>query len=119
MTDHKTHFPNIIWDNNEKRYYNKATDIFLSNDDVAYYNLREPKHIKSITKDPNYFKGAKAKLVNTCISCVQDIELIVIESDYQAYLSGRNVKDAFPYLTEGQREILISGLCDDCFENLF
>jgi hypothetical protein len=38
--DHPTHIPNIVFDDNEREYYNKRTDIFLTEDDIKYYGLK-------------------------------------------------------------------------------
>lgn len=55
----------------------------------------------------------------TCIMCKKEITFEVKESDFQDWRGGKFVQDAFPYLSEGQRELLISGVCDDCFKTMF
>lgn len=56
----------------------------------------------------------------TCIVCNKTYELPVYEEDYNKYMAHEcMVQDAFPYLTPDQRELLISGICDSCFDNLF
>lgn len=56
----------------------------------------------------------------TCNVCNKTYELPVYEEDYNKYMAHEcMVQDAFPYLTPGQRELLISGICDSCFDNLF
>ena len=37
-TNHQLH-DTIVWDTETSQYYNKKTDIFLSDDDVAYHKL--------------------------------------------------------------------------------
>lgn len=37
----------LVWDTKEKQWYNKKTDIYLSEDDVQYYNLPEMTNGKS------------------------------------------------------------------------
>jgi hypothetical protein len=40
--------------------------------------------------------------------------------DMVDWLSGSlPIQDAMPYLTIGERELLISGTCNDCFDILF
>jgi hypothetical protein len=36
--------------------------------------------------------------------------------DWQA---GKYIQDAMPYLSKGERELLISGTCDECFDKMF
>lgn len=65
-------------------------------------------------------KKNKIILNVTCIACNKTYELPVYEEDYDKYMAHEcNIQDAFPYLTPGQRELLISGMCDSCFDNLF
>lgn len=54
-----------------------------------------------------------------CLGCYECFDLYVVEKDYNDWVQGTHVQDAFPYLTEGERELLISRTCDDCFEEMF
>lgn len=54
-----------------------------------------------------------------CDECERSIDLEVHVNDYRKYLGGAFVQDAFPYLSEGDRELLISGICGECFDNMF
>lgn len=54
-----------------------------------------------------------------CNECNRSIDLDVQVEDYRKYLSGAFVQDAFPYLSDGERELLVSGICGDCFDNMF
>lgn len=59
------------------------------------------------------------QLVVSCDGCRDLIDLYVVEADYSLWAGGHVLaQDAFPYLTEGEREILISGLCDVCWEEM-
>jgi len=40
-------------------------------------------------------------------------------SDYNAFTHGVHAQDAFPYLSAGEREMLISGICGACWDKLF
>lgn len=41
-------------------------------------------------------------------------------ADYKDYmLNGKHAQDAFPYLSAEEREMLISGVCGACWNNLF
>lgn len=52
--------PNIVYDSLQREYYNIHTDIFLSDDDIAFYKLRPYTHITSPLPNPlpkDYFKN--------------------------------------------------------------
>lgn len=44
---------------------------------------------------------------------------MVWEEDYQRYVEGSYVQDAFPYLSSAEREMLISRTCGPCFDGMF
>jgi hypothetical protein len=50
-----------------------------------------------------------------CIMCKQSYEFSVKPTDYFAWKQGEFVQYAFPYLSPGERELLISQICDNCF----
>ena len=54
-----------------------------------------------------------------CPFCGEYHEVEVSESDYAAWCGGELAQDAFPYLSADEREILISGICSDCWERMF
>ena len=54
-----------------------------------------------------------------CHECQEVVELQVRKTDFIAYQNGDFVQDAFPYLSAGDRELLISGICSTCFDTLF
>jgi len=54
-----------------------------------------------------------------CRRCGIDHVFNVKEDSYKAYMNGACVQDAFPELSPEYREILISGLCDNCFDRIF
>jgi hypothetical protein len=60
-------------------------------------------------------------ITRTCPSCASPIALTVPAAGFAAWDLGRGafVHDAFPDLTDGQREILVSGLCETCSGRLF
>lgn len=52
-------FYHIVYDSLQREYYNNQTDIFLSDDDVNFYNLRPYSEITSPLPSPlpdNYFQ---------------------------------------------------------------
>ena len=55
-----------------------------------------------------------------CPFCGKVQEVLVYDDDYFNWWSrGLSVQEAFPYLTAAERELLISGICEDCWEDLF
>tara|TARA_B100000519_G_C13841603_1_gene249864 strand:+ start:138 stop:431 length:294 start_codon:yes stop_codon:yes gene_type:complete len=54
-----------------------------------------------------------------CKYCDYEENISVHESDYISWHNGEFIQDAFPYLTAGQRELMISNTCDDCWNRFF
>jgi len=53
-----------------------------------------------------------------CIICNTNQTILVLQSSIDAYKSGTLVQHAFPYLTPADREMIISGVCDMCFDTI-
>ena len=58
-------------------------------------------------------------LTKTCFICGEDQTVRVDKLDYGKWVGGELIQNAMPYLTSGERELLISGYCNSCFDNLF
>ena len=58
-------------------------------------------------------------IVTTCPFCRHAHEIPVNENDYWDWVDGALIQDAFPYLSADQREMLISGICPKCWDNMF
>lgn len=58
-------------------------------------------------------------IITTCPFCGCINEVAVNEDDYWDWQDGALVQDAFPYLSADEREMLISGICPDCWERTF
>ena len=54
-----------------------------------------------------------------CVQCKETQHITVGTADLTNWESGELIQNAMPYLTAGQREILISGVCETCFDNMF
>lgn len=54
-----------------------------------------------------------------CPFCGESTAVEVFESDYNAWKCGTLAQEAFPYLNADEREVLISGICPDCWEKMF
>ncbi len=61
----------------------------------------------------------EVSVVTVCPICGHAHEVEVNEMDYWDWKDGALVQDAFPYLSANEREILISGICPFCWDNMF
>ena len=61
----------------------------------------------------------KTTMWSTCRKCKDQVEMKVYAEDVAAWENGELIQDAMPYLTDGEREDLISGTCDSCWEKMF
>ena len=54
-----------------------------------------------------------------CKQCGTIKEFCFPDITYDCWRKGEvNIQDAFPHMSRGDREIMISGFCGDCFEKL-
>ena len=61
-----------------------------------------------------------AEVVVVCPFCHKATTIQVAEEDYLAWkYDGVLIQNAMPYLPANVREMLISGLCDDCQAEMF
>ena len=61
----------------------------------------------------------KTKLYVERNFCPRSFILNVHEKDLKDWQEGKYIQDAMPYLSSGERELLISDMCESCFTNLF
>lgn len=54
-----------------------------------------------------------------CIYSGKEVKVTVKGSELFAYRQGKHIQDAFPDLTAGEREFLMSGICDEEFQRRF
>ena len=59
------------------------------------------------------------RLMVDCPFCGKTSYVEVKQADFDAWEAGALAQDVFEYLTATEREILISGLCEDCQNNIF
>ena len=55
----------------------------------------------------------------TCPFCGREHAVEVNHMDYLDWQNGELAQDAFPYLSANEREMLISGCCPRCWNNMF
>lgn len=58
-------------------------------------------------------------VVTRCPFCGRGNEVEVNEEDYWDWEDGVLAQNAFPYLSAEEREMLISGICPQCWSNSF
>jgi hypothetical protein len=58
-------------------------------------------------------------VTRTCPVCQEEQTLEVEEVELKAYQNGQYVQDAFKSLTSAEREMFLSGVCEDCWLKLF
>lgn len=55
-----------------------------------------------------------------CNICNAEYYIRVKKKDYELYKnSDMHIQDIFPYLTPDERELIISHVCGECFDELF
>lgn len=59
------------------------------------------------------------KIEKRCPHCGKLQTLEVNEVQFSDWLAGKNTQIAFPDLSADQREILMSGICPECWEDIF
>lgn len=58
-------------------------------------------------------------VITRCPFCGRANEVEVNEMDYLDWSDGELAQVAFPYLSADEREMLISGICPDCWDGMF
>ena len=59
------------------------------------------------------------KIQKECPHCHKLQTIDVDDNQYNDWLAGKNIQRAFPDLSADQREILMSGICPECWEDIF
>lgn len=60
------------------------------------------------------------KLDIMCNSCGQLFIIDVNKKDWNKYMNHEGyIQDLLPYLTAGERELILSKTCDDCYNKMF
>lgn len=54
-----------------------------------------------------------------CNMCGEMHYLVLTEESVEAYKQGALIQDAFPYLDDGSREIIKTGICGPCFDSIW
>ena len=69
-------------------------------------------HEVTVSKD-------KVSIDATCFQCKTTHHFILNKDQYLDWQIGMRIQNAFPEMDPDTRELLISGICGTCFDNLF
>jgi len=78
-------------------------------------------------RNPNWNHSAKQleQAVETdlvvkamCLVCGEVSFIEMLEADWRRWRAGENIQDVAPYPTVGERELLISDVCSECFDDV-
>lgn len=58
-------------------------------------------------------------IVTTCPFCGKSHEVECNEMDYLDWQDGACIQEVMPYLGQTERELLISGICNTCWNRMF
>lgn len=60
----------------------------------------------------------KVEVETICPICHAITIIVVEESDYLDWKDGKNTYECFPYLSDYEREMLITGVCPVCWDEM-
>lgn len=61
---------------------------------------------------------AQTTIVRDCTWCDKTQSITVESEEWDVYQLGALVREAFPDLNPSEREVLVSGICDSCWERM-
>lgn len=64
-------------------------------------------------------KTIKMTIPKTCMICRKNFMVEIEPEAYRRWMQGEHIQDVAPELTIDERELLISGICGKCFDDLF
>ena len=62
---------------------------------------------------------SKVEHIVSCNACNESHVLKIAVDDFISWKEGAFIQDVMPYLTVGERELMISGICESCFNKMF
>lgn len=88
-----------------------------------YLDARLEGHARETVLEPIILKDGSGGdiqiILRTCQGCRETKHLEVKGKDMNAWENGAHIQTVMPYLSAGDRELLISGFCGTCFDKLF
>jgi len=65
-------------------------------------------------------ENLKHRIVKRCEHCGTNYDIFLCYEDFFAWQNNEGfIQELMPYLTPGERELIISGTCDRCWELMF
>lgn len=58
-------------------------------------------------------------ITRPCPECQRTNEVEVKVEDYVSWRNGMHIQHAFPYLNSDDREVLMTGICPECWDTLY
>ena len=68
---------------------------------------------------PKPFKEPTFTITKKCVCCRKFVRIEVLKESYKKYKKGALIQDAFPDMRIADREFLISGICENCQNDIF
>lgn len=62
---------------------------------------------------------SKVEHIVSCNLCNEHHILEIDVDDFIRWKEGAFIQDVMPYLSVGERELMISGICESCFNKMF
>lgn len=63
-------------------------------------------------------RNPMTRVQRRCISCGMVVEFEVPEEGFKEWKAGELIQNAMPEVGEDERELLISGICGQCFDRM-
>lgn len=65
------------------------------------------------------FAKDEAKIVGPCVQCKETQTIVTKTEGFKSYSQGQLIQNAFPDVSDSNREFMISGICPNCWDKLF
>jgi len=59
------------------------------------------------------------RLTPPCPWCAKEATVDVPDEGWSRFMAGTHVQDAFPDLSDDERELLLTGFCPSCWDEVF
>lgn len=96
-------------------FNNKIDEIYELAEDSKGMLMQKRPFIKDVLSD---YKG-KAAVVVECVSCKKIYNIECDEEKFASWYNGNgNIQNVFPFMSKDDREMLISGTCPKCWDEM-
>lgn len=84
-------------------------------------NEKEMEEIRTKIISTGFMKphGVPCGVLIECPHCKRTFEIVVGLTDFENFQKGMNVGEAFPYLNADLREMFLSQICPECWNEIF